>query len=531
MDAINPPLLPGQTAPCGPAPPTASGSSAAAAATTEGLVVDAPPAAAALGKRKRLGQHVVPAPPAAAAPPAPANRVKQPSSKVPAPAPAQKKAAPKKAAKMPAAAKMASLTALTAEMTKAPPESVHARKVVDESPAVDVALESYVDMLNEASIDICSVPLADYGDYNDGLEEGLEGEEFEEEEDTGGEEEDELEEIEEEAFDGAVAKAKGRAVRPGNYTEFEDVILIRAWEAVSMDAVTGTDQTGKRYWQRIVGKFFQLMPPLSSTPTCSYRSLQGRWDTIKTACSRWDGCVEGVRNAPPSGTNAGDWDAIAQQRFREMPGLKGIPFKFAHCYTLLEHNLKWKLREQEAPPPKHKLVELEDAEEDDVLETKKNKKRPDGAKATKDKIKKQGEAASSSLKIDVMVKSKEVSLMKTLEAKKEMMDANTKEKEAKWTILQEDAKRKADVVERRARAEEHRAMAELIAAENATMMMNPAGMDEASLEWWKLTKTQILARRRKAARAAMAAAMNAGGEDATASGDGHVEAPATDGDT
>jgi hypothetical protein len=31
-------------------------------------------------------------------------------------------------------------------------------------------------------------------------------------------------------------------------------------------------------------------------------------------------------------------------------------------------------------------------------------------------------------------------------------------------------------------------MVELIAAENFTMMMNPAGMDWESLEWWKLTK-------------------------------------------
>ncbi|KAK1660699.1 hypothetical protein QYE76_048858 [Lolium multiflorum] len=56
--------------------------------------------------------------------------------------------------------------------------------------------------------------------------------------------------------------------------------------------------------------------------------------------------------------------------------------------------------------------------------------------------------------------------------KKEMMEAKAREKEATWTTLREDAKRKADIEERRAHAEEHRAMAELIAAENATMMMN-----------------------------------------------------------
>jgi hypothetical protein len=80
------------------------------------------------------------------------------------------------------------------------------------------------------------------------LEEGLEGDEFgEEEEDVSSDEEDDLEEIEEGVFDGEVAKVKGRAIRSDNYTEFEDVILIRAWEAVSMDAVTDTDQTGRRY--------------------------------------------------------------------------------------------------------------------------------------------------------------------------------------------------------------------------------------------------------------------------------------------
>nr|XP_051229011.1 uncharacterized protein LOC127346789 [Lolium perenne] len=45
------------------------------------------------------------------------------------------------------------------------------------------------------------------------------------------------------------------------------------------------------------------------------------------------------------------------------------------------------------------------------------------------KIKKQGEAASLSLKIDVMVKSKENLVMKILEAEKEMIEAKTKEKE------------------------------------------------------------------------------------------------------
>jgi hypothetical protein len=58
------------------------------------------------------------------------------------------------------------------------------------------------------------------------------------------------------------------------------------------------------------------------------------------------------------------------------------------------------------------------------------------------------------------------------------------------------------------------------------MMMNPAEMDESHLEWWNHAKMEILTRRREAARATM----NARGDDGTASGGGHVDAPATDGD-
>jgi hypothetical protein len=61
------------------------------------------------------------------------------------------------------------------------------------------------------------------------------------------------------------------------------------------------------------------------------------------------------------------------------------------------------------------------------------------------------------------------------------------------------------------------------------MMMNPAEMDESRLEWWNHAKMEILTRRWKAAHAALAT-MNARGDDATASGGGHVDASATDGD-
>jgi hypothetical protein len=129
-----------------------------------------------------------------------------------------------------------------------------------------------MEMLGEVNIN----PLPPFGNENDcgdKVEEGEEGDEGDEEEDDG---------VVEVTADGSRKKR-----RANNYTEIEDATLCRAWASVGMDAVSGTDQTGKRYWQRIEDKFHKLMPRVRHPVDRTYRSLQGRWDAIKPACSRW----------------------------------------------------------------------------------------------------------------------------------------------------------------------------------------------------------------------------------------------------
>ncbi|KAK1643841.1 hypothetical protein QYE76_061646 [Lolium multiflorum] len=105
----------------------------------------------------------------------------------------------------------------------------------------------------------------------------------------GGDEDDadEGEEGEEDKGDEGVveveADGKRKKRRANNYTEIEDATLCRAWAAVGMDAVSGTDQTGKGYWQRIEDKFHKLMPRARHPIDRMYRSLQGCWDAIKPA--------------------------------------------------------------------------------------------------------------------------------------------------------------------------------------------------------------------------------------------------------
>jgi hypothetical protein len=153
---------------------------------------------------------------------------------------------------------------------------------------------SFVDLLNENEVNISSEPNDSYGD----------GEDIEEvkQEENG---EDECEEIEEEVFtEGGQKRKRSRTI---NYTEVEDTCLVRAWSQVTVDPVIGCDQTSKHYWQRIEDKFFKFMPCVASPVTHAYRSLQGRWDVIKTSCSRWSGALDQVWNAPPNGATIDDY--------------------------------------------------------------------------------------------------------------------------------------------------------------------------------------------------------------------------------
>jgi hypothetical protein len=115
-------------------------------------------------------------------------------------------------------------------------------------------------MLNDASIDIDEEPLGDYENGHIGIDdaEGVEEEGSD----------DDLEEVDAGTYEDATSKKDHITRRTTNYTdlEVEDEALIRAWDSVTLDGVIGTDQTGKRYWQRIEDKFCHFMPRLAHRP-------------------------------------------------------------------------------------------------------------------------------------------------------------------------------------------------------------------------------------------------------------------------
>ena len=257
-------------------------------------------------KRKRAATAATPA--AAVTPPAAAkgNRVKTKA--------AGPRGAPpsKAAAKRPGPGSRVGLApppskaAVTTPRPSVPATPSPAFTDADANNVFDDSSTSYMEMLNGSTVNL-----------DDGIDDPFRVEEIEddgdEEADDGNEEADDGNEVTEVeppvvAEPGTCGQPKAKKPRKtSNYTEVEDVTLIRAWSKVGLDACTGTDQTGKRYWQRIEDQYHKLKPRTKSLADRSYRSLQGRWDTIKPCCSRWSAAMDQVADNPPSGCVPADY--------------------------------------------------------------------------------------------------------------------------------------------------------------------------------------------------------------------------------
>ncbi|KAE8798475.1 Lactation elevated protein 1 [Hordeum vulgare] len=194
-------------------------------------------------------------------------------------------------------------------------------------------------------------------------------------------------------------------------------------------------------------------------------------------CSRWAACLEQVRNAPPSGTVESDYDKIAQHRYKDMEASEGKFFKLEHCWELLQKCDKWKSIDRESPPKRGSLINMYEDEDDDGP---RNLHKPDGDKKTKEKMKREQEAASLREKIAAMVQSNELMLLKSLDIKKELAKKKAKEKQEKWQMLKEEGLHKAAIEERKARVSETKSMSLLLAEENKIMSMNRNDTDDLS---------------------------------------------------
>ncbi|KAK1603172.1 hypothetical protein QYE76_018784 [Lolium multiflorum] len=452
-------------------PPSAGGPSPTAAVVDVPVVgppnagdVSAMISATIPSKRKRFPQQFFEGPSLAAAPPAAA-----PSAATPA---AAKKVRMKTKAAGPRGAPQPKLkTKQVSRIGLAPPPSSKATAPPPSDampalppPTMDVdkvfvveSTTSYMDMLNDSVVDL------------DAGIDGFDGECNVEDIDDGEEDEGDEEEVVE-VDPAAAGSSSTPKPRTANYTEIEDATLVRAWSKVGMDACTGVDQGGKRYWQRIEDLYHQLKPRTKSMADRSYRSLEGRWNIIKPACSRWSAAMDQVADNPPSGTVPKDY---------------------------------WKLRDNEPKCKKEALLTMDD-EAEDMSAT--NVGKPEGNKKAKERVKVEAEAASFREKLDQLMKSKETLTMKTLETKLLITEKKKEVKLAKVEARREDAKRKAELDLRMLDLKQAKAMKELLAEERDIMMMRTDGMDEDQLAWWKETKADIMVRKKVAREARDASA-------------------------
>ncbi|XBI17379.1 hypothetical protein VPH35_059446 [Triticum aestivum] len=462
-----------------PAPaPADSGPTPAPAPASAPTVADVVAATHIGAKRRRAG--LAPPPPASPAPaPAPVPAL----AAAPA-APAPKKSRPKAGSRGPrgASSKVAGSSPAVNKPRKKPAAPPAA--VAEPPPAAHEVFEematpsSFMDLLQNAEVDLGAPPLDPF----------RVGDDLEEDEEDEGDDEEEVAEIGEEAF---TAASRPHA-RSTNYTEPEDVLLVRAWAAVGMDATTGTDQTGKRYWQRIEDVYCRIKPKNSGFIHRTFRSLQGRWELIKPACARWSAAMDQVRDAPPSGTVENDYETIAGMRYKEMAASKGKPFPFKHVWSILQTFDKWKLRDQETAPKKSAMLKMDDSED----EEERNLGKPEGTKKGKLRVNMEEEASSLREKMDHMMKAREELTTKTLKTKLLITEKKKEVKLAQVEAKHEEAKRKAELEERMIKLKEANVWKELMVEEKEHIMMSKKDMDQDQLQWWKDTKEDIVERKR-----------------------------------
>lgn len=79
---------------------------------------------------------------------------------------------------------------------------------------------------------------------------------------------------------------KKNRIRTKNFTKQEDEMLISAWQNVSLDPVTGADQTTGTYWQR-VHNYFMKHKEFESNRNVS--SLTHRWSMIQLGVNKFHG--------------------------------------------------------------------------------------------------------------------------------------------------------------------------------------------------------------------------------------------------
>ena len=84
-------------------------------------------------------------------------------------------------------------------------------------------------------------------------------------------------------------------------------MIVKAWIACSIDAITRAEQSGKIFYKRVHARYHEHRKyGKSFESTRSENSLMKRWRTIQTECNKFCGALAQVKKCPPSGASMED---------------------------------------------------------------------------------------------------------------------------------------------------------------------------------------------------------------------------------
>ena len=92
-------------------------------------------------------------------------------------------------------------------------------------------------------------------------------------------------------------------IKLANFNPEEDEYLVKSWLEISNDPITSTGQKKGRMWDRIMDRYDLKR---GRNPERSERSLQCRWDTIKTEVGKFASVYADAIRENPSGMSDSD---------------------------------------------------------------------------------------------------------------------------------------------------------------------------------------------------------------------------------
>ena len=89
-----------------------------------------------------------------------------------------------------------------------------------------------------------------------------------------------------------------KSQRTKNFSVEEDKLIVSAWLNTSKDAITGNEQQGGVFWQRIL-QYLELHGGYQEE--CSQSSIKSRWTDINAKCNKFVGFYSQIESLRQSG--------------------------------------------------------------------------------------------------------------------------------------------------------------------------------------------------------------------------------------